>query len=76
MPSPVIPTIENDDLRTAVRALARAATIVRALFLQARDGRPIDQIVEEHDEAEKLADAVIDTWTGYFGFDKESAFIN
>jgi hypothetical protein len=72
MKPPSIPVIENDDLREAVIALARSAWIMRGLFRQAESGRPIKQLLQEHEEAATVADEVIDKWMDHLGISDEN----
>jgi len=76
MHPPAIPAIEDDDLLAAVSALARAACVMRALFLHVAEGQSAKQLLEEHDEVAMLAETVIDRWREHLGIDLDGALVN
>lgn len=62
---PAIPT----DLQDAVRALVHAACLFRGLFVQAAEGVPIEQILEEQGCNLDLADQTLDRWGIHLGLE-------
>ncbi len=55
------------DLLTPVRALARAAYLFRGVLLEAMQGRPLDNVLAEREQALRLADRVLNQWADYVG---------
>jgi hypothetical protein len=55
------------NLRYPVRSLTRAAYLFRGVLVQSMQGVPLDDILEDREEALLLADRVLDQWADYFG---------
>jgi hypothetical protein len=58
--------------RDVVRALARAAFLFRGIFIQAAEGRPVPEILEEREAALELANQVLDLRLPALGIDPET----
>jgi hypothetical protein len=56
-------------LQAPVRALARAAYLFRGVFIQAAEGVPIEQILEERGAVLDLADRTLDLWGAHLGLE-------
>jgi hypothetical protein len=56
--TPMIPT----DLQAPIRALVRAAYLFRCAFVQAAEGVPIEQILQERGTVLDAADRTLDLW--------------
>ncbi len=68
---PTIPKLPRGT-REAVAPLARAAFIFRGVFVEAADGRPIEDILDERHDAVALANRVLDHWLMHLGIDPET----
>lgn len=55
-----------DDLILPVRCLAQAAYMYHGVFIQAVEGKPIIEILEERSEWLLLAEKAIDIWAQSF----------
>jgi len=62
---PVVPL----ELQAPVRALARAASLFRGFFVQAAEGVPIEQILEERGDVLDLADRTLHLWGAHLGLE-------
>jgi hypothetical protein len=65
-----LPTIPEDFL-LPVRALARAACLLRGVVVAAAAGRPLDTILPEQRAALIVAERVLDVWACHLGLDAE-----
>jgi hypothetical protein len=67
------PIIDDDDLRSAVSALANAAHSYRSVLFKVAAGNHdlIEQIVE-HEDLLNLSDFVINAWREHLGLDAEN----
>lgn len=66
---PCIPVIKDKELAHATSALANAAFLMRGVFIQLSEGKPLDEILAERGSYILIANAVIDQWCTYFGID-------
>jgi hypothetical protein len=66
-----IPAIP-EDLILPVRALARAAYLLRGVLVESATGRPLDTIFQEQGEALRVAERVLDVWACHLGLDDET----
>jgi hypothetical protein len=65
-----IPSIPKE-LDSPIRSLANAAYLFRGVFVQAAEGKSIEDIVNEREEVLLLAEKVVDTWCAHLGIDSE-----
>src|SRR5690349_18332974 len=63
-----IPEVPQE-LRDAVRSLARSGWLFRGVLVAAAEGRPLDELLEEHGESLALAERVLDTWAEHLGIE-------
>ena len=66
---PDIPELP-DELTPAVCALAQAAFMFRGVFVQAAEGKPVEEIFEERAEHLALAEKVVDAWCRHLGVEE------
>jgi hypothetical protein len=69
---PEIPEIPSE-LQPSIRSLAHAAFIFRGVFVQAAEGRSIDAILAEREEALILSEKVIDAWCKHLRLETDAA---
>ena len=51
-----------EELLSQIRSLARAAYMYRGVFMQAAEGKPLSEIMEERGECLLVADIVVTAW--------------
>ena len=51
-----------EELLSQIRSLARAAYMFRGVFMQAAEGKPLSEIMEERGDYLLLADIVVTAW--------------
>lgn len=61
LPIPQIPP----ELVSPIRSLTNAAYVLRGVFAQAAEGRPMQQILDEQQENLLLAEKVLDRWAAH-----------
>jgi hypothetical protein len=68
---PAIPKLPPSS-RDAVKALANAAFLFRGVFVEAGNGRTVEDIIDERYETLMLSNAVLDHWLRGLGIDPET----
>jgi hypothetical protein len=65
-----IPTVPSE-LEAPVRALARAAYLLRGVFVELAKGRPLEEVLEQRGQYLELAERVLDRWVEHLGIEAE-----
>ena len=55
-----------------IRSLARAAYILRGVFVLGAEGKPVSDILDERGGVLELANKVLDRWFRHLGLDEEA----
>ena len=55
------------DLLVSVRALVRSAYIFRGVLTEAARGRPVDDLLDQHEELLEAANRVLERWVEHVG---------